>query len=130
MTKLQHSNSSKKAGYYLGIDIGSISSKAVLISDDHIVSYKIVSSRGTLTDVAEELIQNVIQSAGITSNNIFNIAATGYGSNCVSTANLSINDVTSAAKGISYLNPSVRTVVDLGGQFSKAFRVDSRGLVL
>jgi (R)-2-hydroxyacyl-CoA dehydratese activating ATPase len=128
MNEIIKSNHKNKTKFYLGIDIGSVSSKAVLISNNSIVSSEIIYSRGKLAASADEL-TNRIMAAGISRTDIVAVAATGYGANCVSKADLTANDITCNAKGMSYLNPAVKTVVDLGGQFSKAFRIDSRGLV-
>ncbi len=55
------------------------------------------------------------------------MVATGYGAANVSLANQVANDISCQGRGIFYLLPSVRTAVDIGGQFSRALRVDGEG---
>jgi len=77
--------------------------------------------------VAEEVVSQALAKADISTESIAYVVATGYGAANVSLANQSVSDITCQARGISYLLPSVRTVVDIGGQFSRVFRVDSEG---
>jgi predicted CoA-substrate-specific enzyme activase len=68
-----------------------------------------------------------IEKAGLSSAEISRTIATGYGAGAVDFANRTVTDISCHAAGIHYLFPSVRTVVDVGGQFSRAIRLDSDG---
>jgi predicted CoA-substrate-specific enzyme activase len=111
----------------IGVDIGSISSKAVILSNTGILSWAIVPSVGNYRVVADEVVSQVLAKASLAVEGISYVVATGYGAASVSLANQSANDISCQGRGISYLFPSVRTAVDIGGQFSRAFRVDDKG---
>ncbi|MFC1928221.1 acyl-CoA dehydratase activase [Chloroflexota bacterium] len=120
-------SSSNSIKAVIGVDIGSISSKAVILSDTAILAWAIVPSRGNLSTVADEVLSQVLSKAGLSVKDIGYIIATGYGAANVSSANQVANDISCQGRGIFHLFPSVRTAVDIGGQFSRAFRVDSEG---
>jgi predicted CoA-substrate-specific enzyme activase len=111
----------------IGVDVGSISSKAVILSNAGILSWAIVSSLGKYRTVADEVVSRVLAKASLSVDDINYVVATGYGAASVSLASQSANDISCQGRGVSYLFPSVRTVVDIGGQFSRAFRVDDKG---
>jgi predicted CoA-substrate-specific enzyme activase len=113
----------------LGIDVGSITSKAVVFSDNRIIGFSITPTVGNLTTVIKQVIANSLSKCGKSSGDVSYTIATGYGASGVPGANEVANDISCQGIGIVYLFPSVRTVVDIGGQFSRAFRVDSAGHV-
>jgi len=114
----------------MGVDIGSVTSKAVILAGNKILSWFIASSGGKLSTTTSEVIDQVLNKAGLSTTDISYVIATGYGAANVSSANESAVDISCNGTGISYLFPSVRTVVDIGGQFSRAFRIDKEGRVL
>ncbi len=111
----------------MGVDIGSISSKAVILSGADIISWAIIPSRGRLAAAADEVTSQALDRAGLTAKDIGYVVATGYGSASVPAASQQVNDLSCQGRGIAYLFPSARTAVDIGGQFSRAFRVDNEG---
>jgi len=120
-------SSSNPTKAVIGVDIGSISSKAVILSDAGILSWAIVPSRGNLRTAADEVVSQALVKASLSVVDISHVVATGYGAANASLANQLANDISCQGIGVSYLFPSVRTVVDIGGQFSRAFRVDNEG---
>ena len=114
----------------LGVDIGSINSKAVIFANNAIVSWVVIPSGGNTAIAAGEVIKHALKKAGISNKDIAYIVATGYGAANMPLANQSTNDISCHGRGISYLFPSVRTVVDIGGQFSRAFKIDKEGHLL
>ena len=113
----------------LGIDIGSVSSKALILANKNILAWEIIPSVGKLEIVAQEIIKRALTSANISVRDISTAIATGYGANCVSLAAKSINDMTCHGRGVHELLPNARTIVDIGGQFSRAIRIDSSGKI-
>jgi predicted CoA-substrate-specific enzyme activase len=114
----------------IGVDIGSTFSKAVVLSNHAILAWYIVPSRGDYRAVADEVVSCALEKAGLTVEDIAGTIATGYGAGSVGFADQSANDISCQGRGISYLSPTVRTVVDIGGQFTRVFRVDIRGRVI
>jgi len=113
--------------YVIGIDIGSSFSKGILMCDQKIVGSYEMPSGGNYNLTADRLKKELISKAGISLKDIAYTIATGYGAKNVSFANAVITDISCHSRGIFYLFPSVRTVVDIGDLFSKAFRIDERG---
>jgi predicted CoA-substrate-specific enzyme activase len=113
--------------YVVGIDIGSAFSKGILMCNQKIVGSHVMPSGGNYTLAADRLKKGLILKAGVSSNEIAYTVATGYGAKNVSFSNDVFTDISCNSRGIFYLFPSVRTVVDVGDLFSKAFRIDERG---
>jgi predicted CoA-substrate-specific enzyme activase len=116
--------------FVIGVDIGSITSKAVILNDTKIISWFVMPSGGNLKTVAGALIEQVLEKAGLSPTDIEYIVATGYGAANVTSANESVVDISCNGRGISYLFPACHTVVDIGGQFSRVCRIDDEGRLL
>ncbi len=113
--------------YVAGIDIGSAFSKAVVMSKDKIISYQVIPSAGDYRLVADEVAGKALGKAKLSLADVGYTVATGYGAASVSFAGEVVSDISADGRGVYYLFPSARTVVDIGGQFTKVFKVDERG---
>ena len=111
----------------LGIDIGSAFSKGILMCDGKIIVSYVMPSGGNYRHTAEKVKEELLSKEGVSSEDILYIVATGYGAKSVDFAHEVVTDISCHSKGIATLFPSVRTVVDVGDLFSKAFRIDGRG---
>jgi predicted CoA-substrate-specific enzyme activase len=109
----------------LGIDVGSSFAKAVVLRDLTLVSYATLPSGGNYADAARRVAAAAMEKAGILETDISATTATGYGAAAVASANRSVADISCHAAGISYLFPSVRTVVDIGSQFCRAIKLEN-----
>lgn len=67
---------------------------------------------------------------GLTREDIDALVTTGYGRTAIESGDKSITEITCHARGAHYLNPDVRTVIDIGGQDSKVIRLDETGAVV
>jgi len=115
---------------FVGIDIGSASSKGVALIDDRVGGSCVIPSGGDYRVAADRIRRELLAGAGISSGDVAYTIATGYGAKNVGFADEVITDISCNGRGISYLVPSVRTAVDVGDLFSKAFRIDERGTIL
>jgi (R)-2-hydroxyacyl-CoA dehydratese activating ATPase len=115
--------------YVLGIDIGSSSSKAVICEGDSLVSHAVMPSGGNYLETAHKVSEAVISKAGLSRADISRAVATGYGAATVDFVDRTVTDISCHAAGIHHLFPSARTVVDIGGQFSRAISLDGGGRV-
>ncbi len=111
----------------VGIDIGSAYSKGVIMLDDEIGGSYVVPSGGNYELTADRVSKELLSRADQSAKRIVYTIATGYGARSVTFADEVVTDISCHSKGIFYLSPSVRTVVDVGDLFSKAFRIDERG---
>ena len=113
--------------YVAGIDIGSAFSKAVIMAKGRIVSYYVMPTGGDYKLVADEVLRKALAIIKLSLANISHIVATGYGAANVSCSNEVVTDITANGKGIYNMFPSVRTAIDIGGQFTKVFKIDGTG---
>jgi predicted CoA-substrate-specific enzyme activase len=116
-------------GAVIGVDIGSSFSKAVVLSGGVVLSGVIVPSVGSYRAVADEVTNQALAKAGVAYRDVVGVMATGYGAASVPSADQSTSDLSCQGRGIAYLFPSARTVIDIGAQFMRAFRVDDAGRV-
>lgn len=113
---------------YLGIDVGSVTTDAVLLDDKKkIIVFSIVKSGFNHKNAIEEVINNICSEAQIKREQIKSIVSTGYGRRNVTGADKAITEISCHAMGTHFLSPEVRTIVDIGGQDSKVIRVSESG---
>jgi (R)-2-hydroxyacyl-CoA dehydratese activating ATPase len=115
--------------YTVGIDIGSITSKAVLMKDGKILVSKVVFTGYNVETAGRKVFDDVLDEAGLPPEAVGRIVATGYGRKGVSIAHESLTEILCHGAGAYYLNPEVRFVIDIGGQDSKAILLDDEGRV-
>lgn len=115
---------------FLGIDIGSSSSKAAVLSDDGKLLATGVINLGAGTDAVHEVIASTLQKAGAGVEDVKYSIVTGYGRFIFKNADEQITEITCHGKGVSYMMPTVRTVIDIGGQDAKVIRLSKTGAVL
>jgi (R)-2-hydroxyacyl-CoA dehydratese activating ATPase len=115
--------------WFLGIDIGSGYSKAAVCEDTELRSFAILPSGGNYQATGRKLAEIALARVKLSLEDISRSVATGYGSSAVDFANDTVTDIVCHAAGIHHLFPSVRTVIDVGAQFSKAMRVNEEGRV-
>ena len=116
--------------YVAGIDSGSTSTDVVILDQDgKIKSTMIIPTGGGAMMSAEKSLEQAIEKAGISKEEIVRIVTTGYGRAYIDSGDDSITEITCHARGAHYLNPDVRTVIDIGGQDIKAISIDENGAV-
>ncbi len=112
-----------------GVDIGSSSSKVVILQDDKVVLSKIVVPVGTGSTGPARAFEQALAQAQLERSGIDRIVATGYGRKNFTDADKQISEITCHARGVYELLPSVHTVIDIGGQDAKAIRIGPNGTV-
>jgi predicted CoA-substrate-specific enzyme activase len=111
--------------YWVGVDIGSLTVKIVAVdASRQVMAAKVAPAGRSGVQVAETLL------AELPADEIRSVVATGYGRVVFSRADLEVSEITCHARGVAHLFPDARTVVDVGGQDSKAVRVAPGGRVL
>lgn len=121
----------KSGVYYVaGIDSGSTSTDVVILDQNgKIKSTTIIPTGGGAMMSAEKSLAAAVEKAGIQEEDIVRIVTTGYGRAYIDSGDDSITEITCHAKGAHYLNPNVRTIIDIGGQDIKAISIDEHGAV-
>ncbi len=113
--------------FVLGIDIGSASSKGIVLADQGTVGSLECPSGGDFQRTAESMRGELLSRAGISADDISRTIATGFGSKLVTFANEVKPDIVCQAKGVASILPSVRTVIDVGDLYTKVLRIDGSG---
>ncbi len=129
MCPVKSNSRSDNNGIFAGLDIGSTYSKAVVFSRGEILSSAVIPSGGNYKLTADKVLKRALAEVNVSPDDVKYSIATGYGADSVSKVDDMVNDMTCQGRGISYLLPSVRTVADIGGQLSKAFRVNGEGRI-
>jgi len=114
---------------YMGIDIGSSSSKAIILDKNRQIIASSVINTGTGTRGPEKVVEMVLSSAGLSPEDILYRVVTGYGRTMYDKADRQITEISCHARGVAHLVPKARTVIDIGGQDAKIIRLDSYGRV-
>jgi len=113
-----------------GVDVGSVGSKAVIMIDGEVYSWGVMRTGSNSPESAEKVLGWAMEGTGLRLNDFKYIVGTGYGRVNVPMANKAITEIACHAKGANYIwGPSVRTVLDVGGQDIKAIRCDETGRV-
>lgn len=114
---------------YLGLDIGSSSSKAVLLDPQKQILAAEVVNLGTGTRGVREVLALVHERAGCSPDEIRYRVVTGYGRMTFTDADAQITEISCHAKGVRYGDSTARTAIDIGGQDTKVIRLDADGSV-
>ena len=112
-----------------GCDIGSLTAKAVIMENGKVLSDALIPAKTRPEDSANEVMQMALERADLTMDGIGYIVGTGYGRKQVPFVDSAESEISCHAKGAFQLMPSVRMVIDIGGQDAKATRLDDSGTV-
>ncbi len=114
----------------LGVDVGSVSSEAVLCLDGELYAYNTVRTGAGSAESAERAARGIFEKTGLRLDDIHYVVGTGYGRVNVPFAHRAITEIACHGRGANYLGgPAVRTILDMGGQDCKAIHVDAEGRV-
>jgi len=116
--------------YYVGIDSGSHSTKLVCLNSSSKIVAKLITETGTsVKDSSDKLINELSGKFGIQKKDISKIVATGYGRSKIQHAKQSTTEITCHALGANHTLGKAATIIDIGGQDSKAICIDEKGSV-
>jgi predicted CoA-substrate-specific enzyme activase len=115
---------------FLGIDIGSSSSKAVLLNDECEIIARRSVNMGTGTKGSELAVSAVLEAAGISEEDVLYSIVTGYGRMNYEKANEQITEIACHAKGVYREIPSAGSIIDIGGQDAKVILLGENGRVV
>ncbi len=116
--------------FFAGIDIGSVFTKAVLLKNGKIVAFEVVASGGNYREATNKALKQALARASISLKNISKIVITGVGADSSTIPSRQVSDISGQAKGVNYLFPAARTVIDIGGQSSKVIKITPEGNVI
>ncbi len=113
-----------------GVDVGSVGSKAVVMINGEVYSWSVTRTGSNSPDSAKKAIGWAMEGTGLELDDFKYIVGTGYGRVNVPMANKAVTEIACHAKGANHIwGPTVRTILDVGGQDIKAIRCDQTGRV-
>ncbi|MDA8213294.1 MAG: benzoyl-CoA reductase, bzd-type, subunit Q [Clostridia bacterium] len=113
-----------------GVDVGSTSSQAVICVDGQLYAYASMRTGSDSPSSALNAINWAMEGTGLTLQDINFTVGTGYGRVNVPFANKAVTEIACHARGANFMyGPSVRTLLDMGGQDCKAIHCDDKGKV-
>ena len=114
-----------------GIDVGSVSSQAVVVVDGDLYAYSNIRTGSDSSNSARKVLVAALEGTGLAEENLDYCIGTGYGRINVPMAQQTVTEIACHARGASFMyGPEVRTVMDMGGQDCKAISIDEKGKVL
>ncbi len=116
--------------YVMGIDSGSTSTNAVIMNEKReIVAFSVVRTGAKAGESAAKALKEVLDKAGLRKEDLTRIVSTGYGRVSISFADENVTEISCHGRGAHYFNPALRTILDIGGQDSKAIHLNEEGEV-
>ncbi|MFQ5616248.1 MAG: acyl-CoA dehydratase activase [Anaerolineales bacterium] len=117
--------------YAVGVDVGSTQTKAVIINEAReIVGRSLIDTGANVVRAAESAYVDALNDAGIREVEVEYIIGTGYGRYRVTFGNTQVTEISCHARGAVQMFPGTRTVLDMGGQDTKAIRIGETGEIV
>ena len=117
--------------YAAGVDVGSTQTKAIIIDEQRqIVARSLIDTGANVVLAAENAYAEALQSGNIQEEEVEYVVGTGYGRYKVTFGDTQITEISCHGRGAVHMYPNTRTVVDMGGQDTKAIRVSPTGEIL
>ena len=114
-----------------GIDVGSVSSQAVIMVDGKLYAFSSMRTGSNSPDSADNALNWALEDTGLSIDNINYIVGTGYGRINIPMAKKSITEIACHALGANFIyGSSIRTILDVGGQDIKAIKCNEKGKVI
>jgi (R)-2-hydroxyacyl-CoA dehydratese activating ATPase len=112
-----------------GIDIGSITTKAAVMAEGKIRGTRVIFTGYNAEQAGTKVYEELLKELGIEKFDVRRVVSTGYGRNSVKFMDKAMTEIICHGAGAHYLNPHARSVIDIGGQDSKAIILDDKGKV-
>lgn len=115
-----------------GVDVGSLAAKAAVLDADRrrVMATACLPTGPDPAEAGRRVLQAALETADIKYDGLSAVVATGYGRETVDGAQATVTEISCVARGAHLLDPATRTVIDIGGQDSKAVRLDEEGYPL
>jgi predicted CoA-substrate-specific enzyme activase len=117
--------------YFAGVDVGSTQTKAIIVDErGAIVGRALADMETSMKTIAQDAFRAALDDAGIAEGDVDYVVGTGYGRYNVQFGREQVTEISCHARGAVTLFPGTRTVIDIGGQDTKAIRIGPEGNVL
>ncbi len=112
-----------------GCDVGSLTAKAVVMENYKILGFELIQSRARAVQSAADVMDKLLERLGLSYEDIEFCVSTGYGRNVIPFAHDNVSEISCHGRGARWLVPTIRTIIDGGGQDCKAIRVNGEGVL-
>jgi predicted CoA-substrate-specific enzyme activase len=115
---------------FCGVDVGSLTAQAVVLQGGRVLGARSIRVKPSPVDSARAVIGDLFTACDLTREAVTRTVATGYGRQTLEErglADANISEISCHGTGAHHLLPSVRTIIDIGGQDAKVIRVDEHG---
>jgi predicted CoA-substrate-specific enzyme activase len=112
-----------------GCDVGSATTKAVVMDDRGILAFQIARTRGEAVRSACDVMGELLRRLQLSYEDLDDCVSTGYGRRIIPFASDDVSEMSCHGRGTKWFLPSVSTVIDGGGQDCKAIRVNAEGML-
>jgi len=117
--------------YGAGVDVGSTQTKAVIVDErGRVAGRALIETGANVVVAAERAFEAAKADAGLNEMEVTFVAGTGYGRYRITFGDIQVTEISCHGRGAVHVFPSTRAVVDMGGQDTKAIRVDSSGTIV
>jgi len=113
--------------WYVGVDVGSVATKGVVVRDGDINCYHLVPSGFHYGDAANRLLRELLEKADVSLDDVDGIVTTGSGAGNAGFKSRQVSEILCCVRGIQAILPTVRTIISVGGQSSQAIRIGEYG---
>ena len=114
-----------------GVDVGSTQTKAVIVDDDGtIVGRSLIETGADVTKAAEVAYQLALAESIAEDADVGYVIGTGYGRYKVTFGDRQVTEISCHGRGAAHMFPGTKTVLDMGGQDSKAIRIQPNGEIV
>ncbi|MHA1932746.1 MAG: acyl-CoA dehydratase activase [Promethearchaeota archaeon] len=110
---------------FVGIDIGSLATKIALLDQEKLLDFRTERSTYDFKRIGLNLFNDVLEANNLSRDEVF-VMSTGYGRNTIDFADDRITEITAHAKGVQFFFQEAHSVIDIGGQDSKAILISKK----
>lgn len=110
-----------------GCDVGSLTAKAYIMNEKGRLAGEIMRVRSTNIDSATHVMEKALRSARLRFSDLDYCCSTGYGRYEIPFAQMNMSEISCHGLGAFHADPSIRTVIDIGGQDCKVILIDAAG---
>jgi len=117
--------------YAAGVDVGSTQTKAIIVDEDRqIMGRALIDTGANVIAAAETAFAQALGSRGLDEREVEYVVGTGYGRYRVTFGNAQVTEISCHGRGAVHMFPNTKTVLDMGGQDTKAIRVSPTGEII